>query len=148
MDLLKKVLLIVLMTTACSAGTVFIVDEEQPPAVDLDVLFAPGRQAEFISPEGLITFGPEGRYTYSVFEEYSFLERCRMWQECQKWLVYDDQETLLYMYQFVVKPYPFPLNEYVLAVARPVPVPVPCGSLLALAGVSLVMGAIRRRRFG
>lgn len=134
-------LFILLGLAAPSLGGYIFVLEEQP-MIDLDVLFSPARQQEFISPEGLISFGPNDRFSYSVFEEYTVKERLILFQVCQKWLYFQDQETLLYMYQYVVKPYPFPLLDYPLA--RETSVGAPGGILLVMVG--LIALSARRLR--
>lgn len=81
-------------------------------------LFAPEYQLTYISVGGYIDVGPN---TYSVFYDYTMTERQVIFQVCEKWLPWGDTqeqeqwERTQYMYQFVVKPYPFPYSEYPLS---------------------------------
>lgn len=141
---MKKLLIVLILSVASvSFATPSIrIDGnvEVLPLADYYELFAPKNQPTFIDSEGYISFGS---YSYSVYEEYTILERQRIWQECQKYLFWNDQETLLYMYQYVVKPYPFPYLEFPLVETPTISVPIPNGCFLLLLG--LVTLVFRRR---
>lgn len=77
---------------------------------------AMANQEKYIQ-NGSILVGPRA---YSVHGTYTIKERQRIYQECQKSLVYGDQVALLYAYQYVVKPYPFPYLQWPLANSPPV----------------------------
>ena len=82
-------------------------------------LFAPEYQLTYISTDGYIDVGPN---TYSVFIDYTMIERQAMFQVCEKYLPWqytqeqEQWERTQYMYQFIIKsPAPFPYEEYSLS---------------------------------
>ena len=84
-----------------------------------DELFAFEYQPTYINTNGYIDVGPN---TYSVFHNYTMIERQQIFQVCEKnlpWETTQEQEQwerTMYMYQFIIKsPSPFPYEEYPLS---------------------------------
>jgi len=141
---LLVVLVLLVITSIAQACPIILLEDTgevilSPPPAYYYKLFAPERQPEFII-NGMIDIGLK---SYSVFEDYTITERRRIWQECQKDLIYNDQDTLLYMYQYVVKPDPFPYIEFPLAQPGVHLIPAPGAAWLIIIG--LVTLAFRRR---
>ena len=87
--------------------------------IPFEELFASEYQLTYISMDGHIDVGPN---TYSVFTDYTMMERQQIFQVCEKhlpWQITQKQEhweRTMYMYQFVIKsPSPFPYLQYPLS---------------------------------
>lgn len=145
---MKKIILaflLVVLSSSVKANPIIVIRDIYDPNSDfgVEVLPPPDEYYELFSPErqnqeivdGMIDMGPR---SYSVFEDYTITERQRIWQECQKDLIYNDQDTLLYMYQFIVKPDFFPYDEITLQVLQN-PVPLPASLLLVMIGAALLV---------
>lgn len=125
--------LLLLITPICRATLVEVVagpELSSEPILALDELFSPDHQKEHIH-NGEISFG---EFKYNVFADYTVKERKEIYQICKKYLP-DDWETLMYMNQFVVKPFPFPYKEYP---------PIPEPSTLGVLGFGSLVFFIRR----
>jgi len=143
MKLVMQVVVILFLVQALAGSPIVILEEPadyELPILDppeyLYELFVPIRQGEFIV-NGKISIGPK---SYSVYDEYTITERQRMWQECQKDLIYNDTDTLLYAYQYLIKPSPFPYEQFPLAI------PAPTAIGMALLGFVAVLASRLKMR--
>ena len=116
------VMIVVLINSVCHSGQTVLYPGESPPTVVLDEVFTDENDLRYIV-DGYINMDPDGLIRYSVWDEYSVAERKIAYQQCQKFLL-DETERLLYMYQYVVEPHPFPFREYELPGPPIVPLPV------------------------
>ena len=142
MRLLFMIILICLGCLTSQAGFIGFGTESLIDFKSFDELFAYEYQPNYII-DGYIDVGP---YSYDVFADYTMQERKVVYQVCEKhlpWRYTADQEQwerTMYMYQFVVKPYPFPYSEY-----KPIPAP----GVILLCGIGIIgIGMLKRRGWG
>jgi len=122
--------LILCLCCSTSQARFTIIDELTIDFKSFDELFAYEYQPKYII-DGYIDIGP---YSYDVYTDYTIQEQKQIYQVCEKQLPWQytlDQEQwerTMYMYQWVVKPHPFPY-DYGL-----IPIPTPSGILLCSIG--------------
>ena len=93
--------------------TVVVLQEETTPTMTLDEFFSLEHQREHIL-NGIIQVGP---FPVPIEYDYTMQERSRLYQLSQKYLV-NDWENRLFLDQFVIQPYGFPIGMY-----NPIPEP-------------------------
>ncbi len=132
-------LLINCFNTNSANAMLTILDKSiQVDFIPYNELFSWEKQQEYIINNCIAV----DNYSFDIYYDYTMQERQQIYQITKKLLPWlytlkqEQWERTMYMYQFVVKSYPFPIPGY-----KPIPtlIPTPSGIILVIIGIGTLL---------